>query len=102
MLRKPQRSRDHKFLNGRFVRHEDNEVTPEKIGLNSGSRLNLGGIKVKKIFGILVVVLAVAVATGVVFYQSGAPAASAKPESTEGGGRVSALKRREGAPVLLG
>ena len=25
-----------------------------------------------------------------------------KPESTEGGGRVSALKRREGAPVLLG
>ena len=27
---------------------------------------------------------------------------TAKPESTEGGGRVSALKRREGAPVLLG
>ena len=26
----------------------------------------------------------------------------AKPESTEGGGRVSALKRQEGAPVLLG
>ena len=25
-----------------------------------------------------------------------------KPESTEGGGRVSALKRQEGAPVLLG
>ena len=24
------------------------------------------------------------------------------PESTEGGGRVSALKRQEGAPVLLG
>ena len=27
---------------------------------------------------------------------------SPKPESTEGGGRVSALKRQEGAPVLLG
>ena len=27
---------------------------------------------------------------------------TAKPESTEGGGRVSALKRQEGAPVLLG
>ena len=28
--------------------------------------------------------------------------ATVKPESTEGGGRVSALKRQEGAPVLLG
>ena len=28
--------------------------------------------------------------------------ADSKPESTEGGGRVSALKRQEGAPVLLG
>ncbi len=26
----------------------------------------------------------------------------AKPESTEGGRRVSVLKRQEGAPVLLG
>ena len=28
--------------------------------------------------------------------------AQAKPESTEGGRRVSVLKRQEGAPVLLG
>ena len=34
--------------------------------------------------------------------QSGGPNGKDNPESTEGGGRVSALKRQEGAPVLLG
>ena len=41
---------------------------------------------------------------GEVANQTGGPSENTltKPESTEGGRRVSVLKRQEGAPVLLG
>ena len=73
--------RDLGSTNGTFV--NKNNIGTEEFLLGDGDEVNLGNGDVSLVFRHFA-------------------AATLKPESTEGGGRVSALKRQEGAPVLLG